>query len=314
MGEVAADKGATKVACIGECMIEVRQPAHGPASLGYGGDTLNTAVYLARLGIATSYVTALGDDSWSETMIAGWRAEGIDTSLVARLPGRLPGLYIIQTDARGERRFSYWRDTSAARHLFDLPETPHLAAALASFDLVYFSGITLSIYGAHGRQTLFAALDEVRSRGGRVAFDTNFRPRGWPDPAEAHDAFRRAIAAADIVFASSEDLELLWGASGPDDFMTGEGASERVLKLEVPACRVCAPFSADILVEAEPMPPGAIVDTTAAGDSFAAAFLASRLNGRTPAEAAAAGHHLARTVVQHSGAIIPRAAMPTIPA
>ncbi len=41
----------TRVACIGECMIELKQAKGGLYSRGYGGDTLNTSVYLARLGI-----------------------------------------------------------------------------------------------------------------------------------------------------------------------------------------------------------------------------------------------------------------------
>ena len=68
------------------------------------------------------YITALGDDSWSDELIAAWDAEGVGTGRVLRLPGRLPGLYIIQTDAKGERRFSYWRETAAARLLFQAPE------------------------------------------------------------------------------------------------------------------------------------------------------------------------------------------------
>src|SRR5881392_4089221 len=111
----------TKVASIGECMIELKQAAGGLLSRGYGGDTLNTAVYLARLGVAVDYVTALGDDPLSGGMLAGWRAEGVGTGLVARVPGRLPGLYLIQTDPAGERRFLYWRDRAPARELFGLP-------------------------------------------------------------------------------------------------------------------------------------------------------------------------------------------------
>ena len=103
-------------------MIELREEADGRLSRGYGGDTLNTAVYLSRLGTPVDYVTALGDDSWSDELIAAWDAEGVGTGRVLRLPGRLPGLYIIQTDAKGERRFSYWRDTAAARLLFQAPE------------------------------------------------------------------------------------------------------------------------------------------------------------------------------------------------
>jgi len=85
----------TKVACIGECMIELKQ-AQGDDqgdlySRGYGGDTLNTAVYLARLGVEIDYITALGDDPMSDEMIAGWAAEGVGTQQVVRLKGKLPG-------------------------------------------------------------------------------------------------------------------------------------------------------------------------------------------------------------------------------
>ena len=299
----------TRVACLGECMIELRELPDGRLHRGYGGDTLNTAVYLARLGVAVDYVTALGDDAWSEEMIAGWRAEGVGTDRVIRLPGRLPGLYVIQTDAGGERRFSYWRDTAPARDLFDLPETPALSDALLGYGLLYLSGITLSLYGRQGRARLFETLDRARAAGRRVAFDTNFRPRGWPDRSEAESAYREAFRRADVALASVEDLDLLFGEGGGAEFSSLARSAERVLKLARPACRVLA-RGTDALVEAEPVL--AVVDTTAAGDSFAAAYLAARLAGADPCAAARAGHRLAGVVVGHPGAIIPREAMPAL--
>src|SRR3954468_11199257 len=148
----------TRVASIGECMIELRQATDGRLSRGYGGDTLNTAVYLARLGVPVDYVTALGDDPLSDEMVAGWRAERVGTAAVVRLPGKLPGLYMIQTDAAGERRFYHWRDSSAVRSLMSLPQTDDILAALAGYDLVYLSAITLSLYDETGRHKLLAAL------------------------------------------------------------------------------------------------------------------------------------------------------------
>ena len=59
-----------RVASVGECMIELSEAAGGLLARSYGGDTLNTAVYLARLGVAVDYVTALGDDPWSDEMVA----------------------------------------------------------------------------------------------------------------------------------------------------------------------------------------------------------------------------------------------------
>ena len=297
----------TRVACIGECMIELSELGDGRLSRTHGGDTLNTAVYLARLGVQVDYVTALGDDPFSEEMLAGWRREGVGTAHVLRLPGRLPGLYLIRRDARGERSFFYWRDRAPARELFALPETPAIVEALTGFGLLYFSGITLSLYGEAGRERLFAALERTRARGGRVAFDTNFRPRGWPDRAVAQAAYRRAIDFADFVLASTEDLELLFGAEYLAEVLPRAAAAEVVLKLPRPACRVLAPGT-DVVVEAAPV--SDVVDTTAAGDSFAAAYLAARLNGANPAAAARAGHELAGTVVRYPGAIIPPAAMP----
>jgi 2-dehydro-3-deoxygluconokinase len=288
-------------------MIELSPAAGGLLSRGFGGDTLNTAVYLARLGVAVDYLTALGDDPWSEEMLAAWRAEGIGTDLVVRLPGRLPGLYLISTDAGGQRRFYYWRDSAPARLLFDLPQTPGIAAALARYDLVYLSGVTLSLYGEAGRARLFDALDAVRSRGGRIAFDTNFRPRGWPDREIAKAAFRSALARADIVLASTEDLELLFGGEDAAELPTGDARAEVVLKLAQPAVRIHRGGTQQT-VAAEPV--REVVDTTAAGDSFAAAYLAARLAGAEPAQAACSGHRLAGAVVRHRGAVIPRSAMP----
>src|SRR5437762_468501 len=163
----------TRVACIGECMIELRQAPGGLFSRGFGGDTLNTAVYLSRLGIATDYITALGDDSLSDEMIAGWQGEGVGTTKVARLKGKLPGIYMIETDAKGERRFFHWRESAAARQLMDLPDTDAILQSLRACDLVYLSAITLSIYDERGRARLFAALQDLHQRGVRVAFDTN---------------------------------------------------------------------------------------------------------------------------------------------
>jgi len=298
----------TRVACIGECMVELKQADGGLFSRGYGGDTLNTAVYLARLGVGVDYITALGDDSLSDEMIAGWAAEGVGTKRVLRLPGKLPGLYMIQTDDKGERRFFHWRDSAAARSLMDLPQTPEILNSLAGYDVIYLSAITLSLYGGEGRARLFAALGRARESGARFAFDTNFRARGWPDLDIARAVFREAFAAADIVLASTEDLLPLYPAESSENLLARIPGAEVVLKLSEPASIVRldgVPYP----IKAKPVE-APVVDTTAAGDSFAAAYVAARLVGADPIEAARAGHRLAGVVVCHPGAIIPRAEMP----
>ncbi|HLZ03475.1 MAG TPA: sugar kinase [Bradyrhizobium sp.] len=297
-----------RVACIGECMVELKQAGSGLYSRGYGGDTLNTAVYLARLGVAVDYITALGDDPLSDEMIAGWQAEGVGTAKVARLSGKLPGLYLIATDAKGERRFFHWRESAAARSLLELPETESLLQSLSAYDLVYFSAITLSIFSEAARSRLFAALRAARGRGTRIAFDTNFRARGWPDLDIARAVFREAFETADIALASTEDLLPLYPGAGTDTLLAGVPGGEVVLKLAEPASLVRLENGMR-RIDAKPLT-ATVVDTTAAGDSFAAAYLAARLSGAAPEEAARAGHCLAGRVVCHPGAIIPRSAMP----
>jgi 2-dehydro-3-deoxygluconokinase len=302
------DAVMTRVACIGECMIELKQAGSGLFSRGYGGDTLNTAVYLARLGADTDYITALGDDTLSDEMIAGWTAEGVGTSRVSRLPGKLPGLYMIQTDDKGERRFFHWRESAAARSLMDLPETADILNSLTSYDIVYLSAITLSLYNDAGRARLFDGIKRARDRGARFAFDTNFRARGWPDLNVARAVYRDAFDLADIILASTEDLLPLYPGETNEELLARIPGDEVVLKLSEPASILRLDGSmhqtrAEALTKA-------VVDTTAAGDSFAAAYIAARLAGAEPVEAAHAGHRLAGVVVCHPGAIIPRAAMP----
>src|SRR5258708_11056599 len=189
---------ALRVACIGECMIELNQRDRETLALAFGGDTLNTAVYLARLNprerLAVDYVTALGDDPYSDAMIAMWRDEGIGTGSVARLPGKLPGLYLIRIDDKGERRFFYYRSAAAARELFADAWTTPLLATLADYDLVYFSAITLSILGEGARERFFAALAAAPAQASRTPFHTNYPPSGWPEPATARALIRRFLA------------------------------------------------------------------------------------------------------------------------
>lgn len=302
----------TRVACIGECMVELKQAGQstegGLFSRGYGGDTLNTAVYLARLGCGVDYITALGDDPLSDEMISEWAAEGVGTTRVLRLRGKLPGLYMIQTDDRGERRFFHWRDSAAARSLMELPETDAILNSLDGYDVVYLSAITLSLYGETGRARLFAALQRAREQGTRFAFDTNFRTRGWPDLEVARTVFQQAFAVADIVLASTEDLLPLYPGDTNEALLERIPGDEVILKLSEPASIVRLSDEKH-LTKAEPVKAD-VVDTTAAGDSFAAAYVAARLAGAGPVEAARAGHRLAGIVVCHPGAIIPKAVMP----
>lgn len=298
-----------KVACIGECMIEFSAARDGLFARGFGGDTLNTAVYLSRLGVDTAYVTALGDDALSEAMLTAWRAEGLATSEVLRLPGRVPGLYMIERDGRGERSFLYWRDRAPAREFFDRVDDAALDR-LSRFDWLYLSGISLSLYGDTGRARLRELLIAARRRGGRIAFDGNYRPRGWSDAEAARRAFDAILPLVDLALPTLEDEQALFGdvdAAACLARLKAHGIAEIVVKRGPLGCLIEA---AGQRCECPPPQVVAPIDTTAAGDSFNAAYLAARIFGAAPDQAALAGHRLAAAVIMSPGAVIAPAAMP----
>ena len=303
------------VVAIGECMVELSRASDGRFSLAFGGDTFNTAVYVARLGIPIAYATRLGDDPYSAGIVALGQEEGVDTSLIVQVPGRNAGLYLIETAANGERSFHYWRDRAPARELFDTPQSAAaVVAAMQSARLVYFSGITLSLYADAALERFWQALAEARAAGATIAFDGNFRPRGWDggSPAgfeRARATYRRFLSLVDIALPSIDDEAKLWGDGSAEDCferLQRLGVRDIVLK--------CAEHGAIVSTgnghryEQTHVPVPAVVaavDTTAAGDSFNAAYLASHLKGRAAPDAAALGHRLAAVVVSHRGAIVP---------
>ncbi len=296
-------------------MIELRGQAFGAMQQDFGGDTLNTAIYLARLcrktDLKVSYATALGTDPFSDYMIAAWQSEGIGASLVSRLPERLPGLYAIQVDPTGERHFFYWRDTSAARHYFDAPRTP-LEEAANTLTALYLSGISLAILSAAGRERLLAVMAQVRACGGRVVFDNNFRPRLWPSLTEARTCYDQVYALSDIALITLDDEMALRDQASADQALTDVlaiGTPEVVVKRGAQPTLVSVAGTLSDAVPVETVP--RVVDTTAAGDSFAGAYLAMRLAGIAPLAAARAANRMAAVVIQYPGAIIPAEAMPT---
>jgi 2-dehydro-3-deoxygluconokinase len=297
------------VVSIGEVMVELSREPDGRFGLAFGGDTFNTAVYLARAGVPASYATALGDDRFSAAILALAEREGIGAGTILQAPGRVPGLYLIETANNGERTFTYWRDTSPARDLFELPGWEWLAEAILSAKIVYLSAITLSLYSTTGLGRLLAVLEAVRARGGIVAFDGNFRPRGWKgDLARARTIVGEALARCDIALPTFDDEAQLWGDRDPvatAERLAAAGPREIVVKCGQDGALVAAGTGVTMV----PIPaPVAVVDTTAAGDSFNAGYLAARLSGVEPTAAALRGHRLAGAVIGHRGAIVPKAA------
>ena len=295
----------TKIACIGEVMVELSLQTAETAQIGIAGDTYNTAVYLAHLlrGRAeVHYVTALGQDAFSDRILSHMQHHGIAQSFVARHPTKTPGLYAIETDDQGERRFSYWRSDSAARTLFG-PECGMDLSILSQFEMVYVSGISLAILPPPKRHALIEALIYYQARGGAVAYDSNHRPKLW----ESSEIARKTNAAM-------WDFAIL-ALPSVDDEMTIFGnvdASDVIARLCKNGPRIGAlkrghlgPYDLEQNTMQSYGTAQNVVDSTAAGDSFNAGFLAGYIVGASVGERLIQAHDLAAQVVQHRGAILP---------
>jgi 2-dehydro-3-deoxygluconokinase len=299
----------SRVVAIGEVMVELARGGDGRFGMACGGDTFNTAVYLARAGVDVAYATALGDDRYSDNIVAMATAEGVKTDLILRVPGRQPGLYTIETDGKGERQFRYWRNEAPARELFELKDWNRIAESMIGARLIYFSGITLSLYSNAGLGRMLAIIELARQQGAKVAFDGNFRPAGWKgDLPRTRTVFMEALKRVDIALPTYDDEAVLWGDPSPEatvERLQAFGIAEVVVKNGPNSALVSAGGHQEHVPVPEVVSP---VDTTAAGDSFNAGYMAARLAGENPATAAAAGHRLAAEKVRHRGAIMPRSA------
>lgn len=305
----------SRLAFVGECMVELKEIAPGTVRQAFAGDTLNSAVYARRILpmnlVEVSYVTGLGCDDFSHRMLEMWQGEGINTDLVQLRANKQPGLYYIHVDEKGERRFNYWRSDSAARYVFSGDAGSELLEKLMHFDCLYLSGISLAILPEEDLQTFLAALETFS---GRLVFDNNYRPALWPDKHKAQRAYKRVLARTQIALLTWDDEQALFDFDHPEQSKQqceALGVKEIVIKRGSEACLIY--FGAEQLsIPAQKV--AQVVDTTAAGDSFSAAYLSARLTCEAPATAAAWGHCLAASVIQHEGGIIGQEFMPSMQA
>ncbi|HUI98166.1 MAG TPA: sugar kinase [Xanthobacteraceae bacterium] len=308
-GERATERTAerARVVAVGEVMIELARGADGRFAIGCAGDTFNTAIYLARAGLPVAYATALGDDPYSEGILALAAAENIAPDLMLRVPGRLPGLYLIDNDAAGTRHLYHWGEASPARDLLELSDWTRVAEGLLAARLIYFTGITLSLFSNIGLGRFLAVVEMARKAGALVAFDGNFRPRGWRgDVARARTVFIEALKRVDMALPAFDDEAILWGDPSPEatvDRMQAFGIPEVVVKNGPSSALVAAGNKREHVPVPDVIEP---IDPMAAGDGFNAGYLAARLAGAAPTDAAATAHRLAAQVIRHPGSIMPR--------
>ena len=239
-----------QVVCVGEALIEFVRGGDGRFGIASGGDAFNVAVYLARAGARSALATAVGDDPYSDALVALASAEGASSDLMLRVGGRLPGAAVIDTSPDGKRRRYFWRDSAPARELFELPNWGQVADALLKAKLVYFTGITLSLYSNNGIGRFLAVLEMARQQGVKIAFDGNFRPRGWGgDLTRTRAVFLEALKRVDIALPAYDDEAVLWGDPSPEatvERMQAFGIAEIVVKNGPNSALVAAGGQSDV--------------------------------------------------------------------
>jgi len=257
-----------------------------------------------------TFVSALGDDALSDALLDFCRQSSVRAQCT-REAGATLGLYLIRRDALGERTFSYWRNAAPARRMIAKLSVAQ-RERIESAELLLLSGITLAILDDAQRETLRQLVIDQRKRGGLLAFDPNYRPALW----ESVDAARRWIdafyALSDIAFPGLEDERALFGVATSLDVLRREPIA-RIVEVVVKAGDRCIRGRACGAVFQVPCAPApAVVDTTAAGDAFNAAYLVARVHRLSPNVCAAYAARVAAVVIGRRGAIVADSLLPKL--
>jgi 2-dehydro-3-deoxygluconokinase len=262
LGEPMAEFCATTLGKLNEVELFKR---------GWGGDTSNFIITAARLGCRAGYICRIGNDVFGASFLEIWSREGIDTSHVIIEEGGFTGVYFISLLPNGKHDFTYLRKNSAASHLSpeDLDE-----GYIKGIAFLHSSGITAAI-SRSCRDAVFKAFEMAKSHGVNTSFDINFRPKLW-SASEAIPTIQALIKMTDVLFASLEDLSLLYGFSDFEEAANAImkiGPKIMVIKLGEKGCLV---KTRDSTMIGEPFNVE-VVDTTGAGDAFDAAFVTGLL-------------------------------------
>lgn len=303
-----------KLSFLGECMVELRSNEGSETSLhqSFAGDVYNSAVYLKRCfsDIQVGFVTVVGNDAFSSRMKDNFEVEGLDTSFVFLNENRSAGLYLIDTDASGERSFTYWRSQSAAKTIMSFLK-PEALSTLSENDMFMFSGISIAIIPRDERLLFFRFVKALKECGVKIVFDPNYRARLWETTIEASDCFKQALSMSDVALVGVEDMAELFDIENASDALLlceSFGVKEIVIKN--------GPSSVFTSLNGERLehtitPVANVVDTTSAGDAFNGIYLGSRLNDVSISRSVECAANAAGVVIQHRGAIIQKGIVET---
>ncbi|MCC8242915.1 sugar kinase [Saccharothrix luteola] len=275
------------VVVLGETMMSLRSTgtwrSGATATTSIAGAESTVAIGLSRLGHSARWVGRVGNDEPGELVLRTLRAEGVDTSAVARDEGAPTGLILFEQRTPDVTRVIYHRSGSAGSRL---TEQDALTGLTGGTRLLHVTGITPAL-GPGPLAAAHAAVDHVLDQGGLVSFDVNYRSRLWSAD-EASRVLTPLARRASVLIGSPEEIDLVGGDHAAGHVVTKLGADGARVRVDggtwsAPAHRVRA------------------VDPVGAGDAFTAGYLSGLLDGLPPAECLARGNTTGAFAVMTTG-------------
>jgi 2-dehydro-3-deoxygluconokinase len=281
---------------LGETMALIT-PAHAEplraareVRLLVGGAESNVAMHAAQLGIATAWVSAVGDDALGARVRDEVASRDVDTRWVTVDPDAPTGVYFKDP---GHGVLYYRRGSAAAR----MSPTSVADVPLEDAEVVHVSGITPALSVACAA-LIDAVVDRVAAGPGILAFDVNHRAALWA-PGAAASALLPLARRADLVFVGLDEAECLWHTATADDVraLLPEPTTLVVKDGDVGATEYRRAAGADHRTFV-PAIPTDVVEAVGAGDAFAAGYLAALLQGAEATARLQGGHQRAHLVLQ----------------
>jgi 2-dehydro-3-deoxygluconokinase len=281
-------------------------------ALGFAGDVYNSIIYAKSIfpQISCALACRVGKDKFSSLLKSHMQNHQIEQDLVQEDNSRNLGIYAINLDINGERSFDYWRDQSACSQLFsdDCKLQQIFSSSLLSKNTtIFISGITLGILKDEQKQSLLDYLAVLVQNGYKVAFDPNYRPKLWNNSEHARTFFEKAYQCANIILPGIDDQYSVFEQAKLQDCIDYFSQfPEKEIILKAGTDGMYGLINGKVQHHENFQPASIQVDSTAAGDSFAGIYLASRLLGKSIKTSMASANAVAREVVQHKGAIAPQ--------
>ncbi|MBQ7453501.1 MAG: carbohydrate kinase family protein [Selenomonadaceae bacterium] len=261
-------------------------------TLAYGGDALNEAVALSRLGKRVQWIGKLGDDDAGEKILSYAKSNGLDVGHMTIRRGEQSGVTVVLVDKFGERRF-LTNTNSTLRTQEESDILPHVdaLAPIVSFASMFIS-YRLNV------SAMTRLFKRIKSSGRTLVVDTKQTKHG-----ETLDDVAELLPCMDYFLPNESELAML--TSGDDVHeniaaLLNRGLPCVVVKVGGKGCIIARK---DELIEIPACPVEKVIDTTGAGDCFAAGFLFALLEGWSLAECGRFACATASCSVEEVGAV-----------